>query len=178
MVMFPDRLIAVGVLLAVERLFAAEHAVLEFAEFTQLFHRLARFGAGEIAAPGRAAELQHCRGRDHAWLLRLRAVEHTFREIADRARRHSAIAVEVGFAVELDADLFKVVPVAGRIEVALRHANPDLEIIDRSGVALKKPARMKHAAAIFKTAHQRNFVALNHLHGCFLQIWQNFLAGD
>ena len=162
--MFPDRLIAIGILLAEQRLAAAEHAVLELAELVELFHRLAGFRIRQIAAAAGAAELQHRRGRDFFRLLRLRTVEHAFREIADDAGRSSCRRGRSSAHHRAGRGSARSCAdgAANRNRPARRRC--------RAGNYQSCPACLRAAGASEKfrrdirAAHQRNFVALHDLH--------------
>ena len=61
---------------------------------------------------------------------------------------------------------------AGRIEIALRHADRELEIVDGTRLPLQQTARVKHSAAIFEATQEWDFVALDHFHADLPDWWQ------
>src|SRR5215472_9262214 len=113
---FPDRLVAVEIALALDVGASAEHAVLELALGSELAHSGLHLGLREVAAAARAAELQHDGLAGDVGVLALRAVIDRLREIADHAGNELAVATVVERAFELVADLLEIVPVTGRVE--------------------------------------------------------------
>src|SRR5262245_20864233 len=160
----PDRLIAIRILLAVEWNAPAVDPVLELAVLVELLHAGAYFGIRQITAAAGAAELKHRRRGNLIRALRLRPVIHALRKVADDSGGHLAVAIKVQRALKADADLLKVVVVARRIEIALRHTNRKLEIVDGPGLTFQQTARMKHSTAVLEAALEWNFIALHDLH--------------
>src|SRR5712691_1660472 len=161
----PDRLVGVEVALALDVGLAAEDAVLELAERSELAHSGLHLGLRQVAAAAGAAELQHDGLAGDVRILALRAVMDRLREIADHAGEKLAVAAVVEHAFELVADLLEIVPVAGRVEIAAHLAERELEIVERMRLALQHDAAVERAAAMLEAALERNLVGLNDLHG-------------
>ncbi len=159
---FPDRLVTVGVLAAGHALAPREDAALELALVLQRLAARIDLTGGEIAAAARRAELQH--EGDRSVGVALWAVGRAFGEIAEAARGHLAVAGEVGDALDLKAELIEIVPVPRRREVALNTAEVELEVAQCAGAAGQQRARMESAAAIFETALPLDFVGMSDLH--------------
>src|SRR5215831_2085348 len=134
---FPDRLVAVEIALALDVGASAEHAVLELALGSELAHSGLHLGLREVAAAARAAELQHDGLAGDVGILALGAVIDRLREIA---------------ALELIADLLEIVPMAGRVEIAAHLAERELEIVERAGLAFHHDAAVEDAAAMLEAA--------------------------
>src|SRR5207245_207681 len=100
---FPDRLVAVEIALALDTGAAAKDAVLELALLSELAHSGLHLGLREIAAAARAAELQHDGLAGDVGVLALGAVIDRFREIADHAGEELAVATVIEHALELVA---------------------------------------------------------------------------
>jgi hypothetical protein len=141
---------------------SVEHAALEGAERQQLVHALLDFLARQIASAARAAELQHDGGG--VAFAGLRTIGRAFREIADHAGLHHAIAREVEIALELEAELLEVVPMARRDEILVAPSHGELEIVAPAGRAFHQVAEMEHAAAMLQAACPLQLVALYDFH--------------
>src|SRR5215467_8279028 len=161
---FPDRLVAVEIALALDVNAPTEDAVLELALFSELAHSGLHFRLREIAAAARAAELQHDGLAGDVGVLALRAVIDRLREIADHAGDELAVATIVEHALELIADLLEIVPVAGRVEIAAHLAERELEIVERARLAFHHDAAVKCAASMLEAALERYLVGLHDLH--------------
>src|SRR6185312_8810731 len=158
----PDRLVAVGGAAALDVVVAAENAGLEGAVLFQFRGAGGDFLARQISAAAGTAELQH-RGRGAA-VRALRAVRRAFREIAEAAGAHFAVAVEIHGAFELKAKLIEVVPVARRGEIAFKLPDVELKIARRAGRAVEQVPVMERAAAMLQAAFPFDFVGMNDLH--------------
>ena len=150
--MFPDRLVAVEIALALDIGAAAKDAVLELALFSELAHSGLHLGLREIAAAARAAELQHDGLAGDLGVLALRPVIDRLREITDHAGDKLAVATVVEHAFELIADLLEIVPVAGRVEIAAHLAERELEVVERAGLAFHHDAAVEGATAMLEAA--------------------------
>jgi hypothetical protein len=149
---FPDRLVAVEIALALDIGAAAKDAVLELALFSELTHSGLHLGLREIAAAACAAELQHDSLAGDVGILALRPVIDRLWEITDHAGDELAVATVVEHAVELIADLLEIVPVAGRVEIAAHLTERELEVVERAGLAFHHDAAVEGAAAMLEAA--------------------------
>src|SRR5262249_10565926 len=168
---FPDRLGAVEIALALEVSAPAEDAVLELALSPERAHSGLHLGLREIAAAAGTAELQHDGLAGDGGVLALRPVINRLREIADHAGDELAVAAIVEHAFELVADLLEIVPVARRVEIAAHLAERELEIVERARLAFHHDAAVKCAAAMLEAALERDLVGLHNLHRFLLRPW-------
>src|SRR5262249_13681174 len=150
--MFPHRLVAVEIALALDVNAPTEDAVLELALLSELPHSGLHLGLREIAAAARAAELQHDGLARDLGVLALRPVIDRLREITDHAGDELAVATVVERAFELIADLLEIVPVAGRVEIAAHLTERELEVVERAGLAFHHDAAVEGAAAMLEAA--------------------------
>src|SRR5581483_7208341 len=158
----PDRLISVAVAAALDVAVAAEDAALERAEFFQLFGAGGDLRGREVAVAAGAAELEH---RGHrAALGGLRAISGALGEIAERARRHLAVAIEIHRAFELKAERIEIVPMARRGEVAVLLADTEVKISRGSRLALEEMPVVERAAAMLQAALPFDLIAVNDFH--------------
>src|SRR5215831_15270238 len=162
---FPNRLVAIDIALALDVGAPAEGAVLELALFSELAHSDLHLGLREIAAAAGAAELQHDGLAGDVGVLALGTVIDRLREIADHAGDELAVATVVERAFELVADLLEIVPVARRVEIAAHLAERELEIVERMRLTLQHDAAVEDAAAMLEAALEGNFIGLHDLHG-------------
>src|SRR5215472_13480801 len=149
---FPDRLVAVEIALALDVGAPAEDAVLDLALVSEFAHSGLHLRLREIAAAARAAELQDDGLAGDVGVLALRPVIDRLWEIADHAGDELAVATVVEHAFELVADLLEIVPVAGRVEIAAHLAERELEIVERAGLAFHHDAAVEGAAAMLEAA--------------------------
>src|SRR5262249_24794618 len=149
---FPNRLVAIDIALALHVGAPAEDAVLELAFFSELAHSGLHLGLREIAAAAGAAELQHDGLAGDVRVLALRAVIDRLREIADHAGDELAVPTVLERAFELVAELIEIVPMAGRVEIAAHLAERELEVVERAGLAFHHDAAVEDAAAMLEAA--------------------------
>ena len=102
-------------------------------------------------------------------LFDLRAVRHALRVIAEHAGLERAILAVVGFALDHEAVLIEIVPVARAGIVGAEPAQRELEIARRAGPAFGHGARMERPAAMLETAHERGVFKLHDFHGWSLR---------
>ena len=89
----------------------------------------------------------------------MRAIGRAFREIAERAGRHLAVAVEIHRAFELEAELIEIVPVARRGKIALELSDIELKVAQRAGRAVEQVPVVKRAAAMLQAALPFHLIA-------------------
>src|SRR5581483_2791617 len=139
-------------------------AAFELAGLAELARGVGDLLLRHVAVAAGAGELQH-ESREIA-LVALGAVARPFGEIADGARGHDAVAVEAGLALELEAELIEIVPVARREEIAAGVDERELKIVDRAVLALEQAALDEAALTVAVLAlGDGNLFGVDDLHG-------------
>ena len=158
----PDRLIGVGVAAASGGVVPAKNAAGEGAEFLEFLGARLHLLPRQVAAAASAAELQHRRRR--AAFRVLRPVGGALGKIAERTRRHLAVAVEIHRAFELKAELIEIMPVARRGKIALEFADVELEIARCTRRAIEQMPIVECSAAVLQPAFPFDLVGLYEFH--------------
>jgi hypothetical protein len=158
---FPDRLVAVDVVLLAVGVEPGEDAVLELALVEQLARRAVELVEAHVTAAACARGLQQQRLRvAHAFLL----VVGAFAEIAELTRLLHAAAIEAELAAQYVAHLVEVVPVARSEEIVGRDRDREIEVVDRVRLALQQCDEADAAGPVFGLAARRSGFTMGDLH--------------